>query len=253
MNRHISDEVLSAYLDGEIDTGREQDLETHLASCEDCKTRFAAMRSVVLEVRRAPRLAPPPMLAQRVREEVVAQGGPGPLERVWAALASWPFSPGMRTVMAMTFAMAVGLSLVSIEREHREDLMNLPVSPQVEEQVAQVKVEVFLGDEAPVGQANRRTTSQVEGRVFILTADGSWVQQGLEGSEPEARMDARSPQGQAMLTRLTDLGLLLSEGSRVVLRYNWETVELTAPAGEDSGSIVRPARGASLFWPSARV
>lgn len=252
MNRHISDEVLSAYLDGEIDTGRERDLETHMASCEDCKARFAAMRGVVLEVRRAPRLAPPPMLAQRVREEVIAQGGPGPLERVWAALSGWPFTPGMRTVMAMAFAMAVGLSLVSIEREHREDLMSIPVSPRVEEQMAQVKVEVFLGDEAPMGKDNARTTSTVEGRVFVLTADGSWVQQGLEGREPEARMDVRSPQGQAMLTRLADLGLLLSDGSRVVLRYNWETVELTAPAGADAEAL-RPASGASLFWPSARV
>ncbi len=251
MNRHISDEVLSAYLDGEIDTGRERDLETHLASCEDCKARFAAMRGVVLEVRRAPRLAPPPALAQRVRDEVVAQGGPGPLERAWAALASWPFSPGMRTVMAMTFAMAVGLSLVGIEREHREGLMNLPVPPEVEEQMANVKVEVYFENETPVGKDNPRTTSEVEGRVFVLTADG-WVQLGLEGSEPEARMDARSPQGQAMLTRLTDLGLLLSDGSRVVLRYNWETVELTAPGGEGA-DVPRPARGASLVWASARV
>jgi len=54
-----------------------------------------------------------------------------------------------------------------------------------------------------------------------------------------------------MLTRLTDLGLLLTDGSRVVLRYNWETVELSAPAGDISA--VRPARGASLVWFSARA
>ena len=40
MNRHISDEVLSAYLDGEIDTSREPQLEAHRASCTDCKARF---------------------------------------------------------------------------------------------------------------------------------------------------------------------------------------------------------------------
>ncbi|HVS00473.1 MAG TPA: zf-HC2 domain-containing protein [Thermoanaerobaculia bacterium] len=251
MNRHISDEVLSAYLDGEIDTSREPQLEAHLASCTDCKARFTAMRGVVLEIRRAPRLAPPPMLGQRVREEVTAQGGAGALERVWAALSGWPFHPGMRTVMAMTFALAVGLSLVSIEREHREDLLTAPIPVEVEEQLPREWVEVLPSDEVPVGKDNAKTTTKVAGRVFVLTADGSWVQQGLEGREPEARMDARSPQGQAMLTRLTDLGLLLTDGSRVVLRYNWETVELSAPAGDISA--VRPARGASLVWFSARA
>ena len=69
------------------------------------------------------------------------------------------------------------------------------------------------------------TTSEVAGREFIWTDDG-WIQKGLEGQTPVARMDAGSPQGRALLTRYSDLKLLLEDGYPVVLRYDLETVEI---------------------------
>jgi hypothetical protein len=54
-----------------------------------------------------------------------------------------------------------------------------------------------------------------------------WVQKGLEGEVPEFRVSAQSPQGRELLERYSDLGLLLADGSRVVLRYRLETVELS--------------------------
>ncbi|MFL6234313.1 MAG: hypothetical protein ACJ76N_14365, partial [Thermoanaerobaculia bacterium] len=53
-----------------------------------------------------------------------------------------------------------------------------------------------------------------------------WIQKGLEGQTPVARMDAGSPQGRALLTKYSDLQLLLEDGSPVVLRYDLETVEI---------------------------
>jgi hypothetical protein len=75
------------------------------------------------------------------------------------------------------------------------------------------------------------TTSEVAGREFVWTEAG-WVQRGLEGETPVARVDAGSPRGRELLTKYSDLEFLLADGSAVVLRYNTETVEIfsTAPS-----------------------
>ncbi len=39
-------------------------------------------------------------------------------------------------------------------------------------------------------------------------------------------MPARSPAGRALLAKFSDLGVLLADGSKVVLRDNRETLEL---------------------------
>ena len=72
---------------------------------------------------------------------------------------------------------------------------------------------------------------QQGGRPGVRLAGGGggdvWVQKGLEGEVPAARVSAQSPQGRELLARYSDLGLLLADGSRVVLRYRLETVELS--------------------------
>ena len=57
-----------------------------------------------------------------------------------------------------------------------------------------------------------------------------WVEQGLSEGAPAAQIDARSPQGRALLARDPDLGYLLADGSRVVMRYRRETLELRSGA-----------------------
>jgi anti-sigma factor RsiW len=73
-----------------------------------------------------------------------------------------------------------------------------------------------------------QTTSEVAGRVFVWS-DDVWVQRGVDaGPAGQARtVPARSPAGRELLAKFSDLGVLLADGSRVVLRYNYETVELS--------------------------
>lgn len=256
MNFHIRDEVLSAYLDGEVEPGRERSIEDHVASCLTCRQRLASLRGIALELRRAPRLAPPTDLLQQVRRRATEQPLPGTFEGLWALLAGLPFQPAMRTVMAMGLALAIGLSLFSIEREQRSGLFVTSTQPPMAEAVP--KVEVILGPPS-LAAFNKKTISTVNSREFVLSDDGVvWVQKGLEGSEPESWVDMRSPEGRAVLTKLSDLGLLLEDGHRVVLRYNLETVELsltphrrTVPRPAQRGDA--PLRGASLGWSSVRV
>ncbi len=88
------------------------------------------------------------------------------------------------------------------------------------------RVSEFFGD-APV--VPPQTTSEVAGRVFVLS-DDVWVQRGLDATDtaqPHALISARSPRGRRLLARYSDLGVLLADGSRVVLRDHLQTLELS--------------------------
>ena len=78
----------------------------------------------------------------------------------------------------------------------------------------------------PGARFDTPTTSEVAGLEFSWTEDKGWIQKGLEGQKPVARVDAGSPQGRALLTKYSALQWLLADGDPVVLRYNLETVEI---------------------------
>jgi len=214
MNRHISTEQLSAYLDSELGLVELRQLEAHCAACPECGTRLVSMRRVVAGLGRIERAAPPPALRQQIRRQVIAQPPVHGIRRMFDSLRFllFPLGPGLRTAAAMGLALVVGLFALN-------HLSSVP--PVSEPRALQEDVTVKTG--APL--AVPPTTSEVAGREFIWT-DAGWIQRGLEWETPVARVDAGSPQGQALLTKYSDLKLLLAEGSPVVLRYNLETVEI---------------------------
>src|SRR6185369_14843220 len=95
-----------------------------------------------------------------------------------------------------------------------------------------------------------QTTSEVAGRTFVRQEDDDlwkylvydtagqtesagqertvWVEQGLtaDPAPQEKSVDARSPEGRELLARYADLGYLLADGSRVVMRYQRATLVL---------------------------
>ena len=220
MNRHVSTEQLSAYLDSELGYAEMRGLEAHCAACAECGARLAAMRRVVAGLGRVDRAVPPPALRQQIRRqamaEVPAQGMRRALESL--RLLLFPPRPALRTAAAMGLALVVGLFAVSHNSAPDLVLRNEPAPLQ---EVVTVNTGVPL--------AMLLTTSEVAGREFIWTETG-WVQRGLEGETPVARVDAGSPRGRELLTRYSDLAFLLADGSPVVLRYNLETVEIQSRA-----------------------
>ena len=85
-----------------------------------------------------------------------------------------------------------------------------------------------MSTSCPATTAEGTTTSQVAGREFVLK-NSVWVERGLEGQQPEEHIEARSPEGRELLSRFSEeLGFLLEDGSRVVLRYRQATLELSA-------------------------
>lgn len=221
MNRHISTEQLSAYLDSELGFVEMRQLEAHCAACAECDARLASLRRVIAGLGRVDRALPPPALRQQIRrqvmEEIPAHGMRAALESF--RLLLFPPRPALRTAAAMGLALVVGLFAVS--HGPGRDILprDEPAGP------GQEVVTVNAG--APL--AMLLTTSEVAGREFIWTEDG-WVQRGLEGETPVARVDAGSPRGRELLTRYSDLEFLLADGSAVVLRYNLETVEIRSSA-----------------------
>jgi len=219
MNRHVSTEQLSGYLDGELGYSEIRQIENHCSACAECGARLEAMQRVVSGLGRVERAAPPPALRQRIRQQVAAQPPAPSFERALNAFCLvffpiLPLRPALRTAAVMGLALVVGGVALHHEAE------GLPPTPGPGQELVTVEPGAQLGQ--------LLTTSEVAGREFIWTDDG-WIQKGLEGQTPVARMDAGSPRGRALLTRYSDLQLLLEDGSSVVLRYDLETVEIRNP------------------------
>jgi putative zinc finger protein len=220
MNRHVSLEQLSAYLDHELGVVEVRQLEAHCSLCAECRARLASTRRVIRELGTVRRAAPPSSMRQQIQRQILAEPPSRGFGRAFEGLRLGLFAmqTSLRTAAAMGLASVVGLFAFT----------HLSTGPRPEPHPTQEVVTVEAYQDAPVLQT---TTSEVAGREFIWTEEG-WVQRGLEGKTPQARLDTRSPRGRELLTRYSDLAFLLADGSSVVLRYKLETVELrsTAPS-----------------------
>jgi hypothetical protein len=239
--QHANTELLSAYLDDEVGLVEARALESHLESCGACRARLRALRGVVHQLSALERPAPPPWLITQVRREVLYT----PKESLWArlgrSLMQVPFAaPAASMLVSVTFMVLLFSSFGGgIVKQGLPGLANYP--GPVEELKADPNQEVI------------EATSEVAGRKFVRHEDDDvwnawlyatagpaasadqpvknvWVEQGLPDHAPIARVDARSPQGRALLARDPDLGYLLADGSRVVMRYQRETLELRSGA-----------------------
>jgi hypothetical protein len=219
MKRHVSTEQLSAYLDQELGFVEMRQLEAHCSVCEECSARLAATRRVVKGLGTVRRAAPPAGLQQQLRRQILAAPPSRGLGHALEGLRLWlfPLQPTLWTAAVMGLASVVGLFAWTYGT----------ATPAEARPAREVVTAEAYQDLSPLPT----TTSEVAGRKFILTEDG-WVQRGLEGKTPEALLDDRSPRGRELLTRYSDLALLLADGSSVVLRYKLETVEIrsTAPS-----------------------
>ncbi len=229
MIRHVSTEQLSAYLDSELGVAEVRQLENHCQACAECGARLASMRRVVAGFRRVERAVPPAALRQQIRRQVITQQPTYGLRKAVDSFCFllFPVQAARHTAVVMGLAIMVGLVTLN---HQAESLMPPPTRG------GQEIVTVQAG--AQTGQL--LTTSEVADREFIWT-DSGWIQRGLEGQTPVARVDAGSPQGRALLTRCSGLEFLLADGQPVVLRYNLKTVEIhKLPPTREMGFDTQP-------------
>lgn len=228
MNRHITTEQLSAYLDKELGYAEMRQIDEHCQACPACGARLASLQRTIQGLARVERLAPPPLVARQLQSRIAVESAApvSPVRRLLRLVSGLPLQPALRTSLAMGLTLVVSLFLVTHGVERSEPLL-MPAAEASSEPHAVVKIDL---DHTPFPAPP--TTSNVAGREFVWTDEG-WVQRGLEGERPEAMVDTRSPEGKALLTRYSDLELLLADGSTVVMRYNLETVELRSSGTPD--------------------
>lgn len=227
MIRHLTNEQLSAYLDGEVAFHESREIEGHLAACADCRDRFESMQRTVSGLWRLERVAPPPGLATRVRTEVASTLQPEPAfaRGALSLLFGLPNRPALRTAAAVALPLVLSLFLFT---NGMEENAAIKASALPQPQPVEV-VTVVPSADLPIGLPPE-TISKVAGREFVWREVGGgevWVQRGLEGQVPAARLSAQSPLGRELLAQYSELSFLLAEGSSVVLRYRLETVELS--------------------------
>jgi len=209
-SRHLHTDLLSAYLDREVSLREARVLEAHLETCIPCRRRLDELQRTVGSLTRLERAAPPPWLAQRVRRSLGA-APPSLWERFVKPLLQVP----RRSPIASTLSMAVALGII---------LMGASAGQQ-----ANPWAFINFKNPGPVDDPNWNvtpTTIEVADREFVLRDDDVWVEKGLFVLPPESSITVSSPEGRALLARYQDLGYLLADGSRVMMRYRTETLEL---------------------------
>ena len=220
MNGHISSESLSAYLDGESRAAELRKLEAHLEVCTTCTDRLERLRGTAFAVARSVRReAPPPYLAARIRSRVAAEeAARGPVARFFRFLLDVPLRPGFSAPLAAGLTVVLSTLLLS------QGMGPSSFAPSVSAgHKPKFKVTEGVGDVSWVPQ----TTTEVAGRQFVLRYD-VWVQSGVSDIVPSDIVATGSPQGKEILARLSGLAMLLADGSRVVIRDQRRTLELSS-------------------------
>ena len=210
-SRHLDTELLSAYLDREVSLREARILEAHLETCLPCRRRLDELQRTVGRLTRIERAAPPPWLAQRVRRALDA-----PPPTLFERFVKPMLQVARRSPIGSTLSMAVALGLIVLVASAGQQ-----ANPR-----AFVNFTNFPG---PVDDPNWHitpTTIEVADREFVLRDDDVWVEKGLFVLQPESSITVSSPEGRALLARYRDLGYLLADGSRVMMRYQTETLEL---------------------------
>jgi hypothetical protein len=111
---HFDDDLLSAFLDGELPVHEAETVESHLASCAGCRARLDGLRRVVHALGRLERAAPPQVLAQRVERRVaLAERQTSLVERLESNLRGLSLESPMVVTFAIVLALATMVYLVA--------------------------------------------------------------------------------------------------------------------------------------------
>lgn len=189
---------LSAYLDGELAAPQQRSVEAHLARCRRCRTDLDRLRRVVERVQSLQRATPPPALAETVARQVALETGRrGLLERLEGALRRLPVEPATLLTFGVVVALAAILALFVAGLQESDRRPATRAEPGQD----------YSGLEV--------VTVLVEGRTF--DRDGAlWLQRGT--GEPERRLEADSPEAEALFDSEPRLRRLLRGSEGLVLR-----------------------------------
>lgn len=182
----ITNEQLSAYLDGQLDADEQRAVEAHLAANPATRERLDGLRRVVGGLKGLGRATVPPTLNPMVARRIaIERERVGWLDRLEDGLGGL----GGQSPLLVTFAVVVSLALfivmfsISLERAEREQIV------------------VVDSSQHPLGARLERA-----GRALFWTGD-AWSERGYV--DPEAReIDLGTPEGRAWLDARAELAEL---------------------------------------------
>ncbi len=227
---HLSEELLSAYLDGELKETKAQKVERHLEACSGCRARIDGLRRVVRSLARLERAAPPPVLARRVERRIALEGrGSSMFERLEDRLQGLPLDSPMVATFAVVLALGVIIYAFSHHvAHHRGDVSLQMASP-----------------EAVEGLMEEIGAVEIDGRHLERRGE-AWVEEGLAGAEPD---EAATTEATASAVEVIAFDSV--EGAAVRAEHPWveELLTLTGAAAvefrDDDAGAVRLERSAA--------
>jgi hypothetical protein len=121
MSRHCSLEVLSSFVDRELEKAKQKWVEEHVSRCTECSDRLAGLAQVVRQLQRLEGVSPPPTLGLRLERRIR-------LERRKKGLATllekeagrWLKQPVLAPLFAIVLALGIILYLFAVGVGHQE-------------------------------------------------------------------------------------------------------------------------------------
>lgn len=203
MSRHATAEVLSAYVDQELEPESARELRRHLEACDDCRARLASVRRVVSGLRRLERVSPPAILARDVERRISLAGEPsGLIERLESRLPGAPLS----SPHFFTFALVCALAVLVYLFAHGVDKARRP------------RTTLIVETSAPAGVLAIEESRRVGERTFDRVA-GRWFERDLPADLPVRAIGSASAEGQRILDDLAAPG---DEPLELPIRLRWE-------------------------------
>jgi hypothetical protein len=197
--------LLSAYLDGELAASEERAVEDHLASCPGCRADLDGLRSVVERLDGLQRATPPGARGHAVaRREAVEARPAGLFGRMEAALRRMVVDPGTLVLFGTVLARAAIATVFAVSVENSN---GRPVAAEQGQDWTGVEVAGVV----------------VAGRHFEREG-GLWRERGA--GEPQRTVTASSAEGEALLAELPRLRELLANADGITMQTDEGTILL---------------------------
>ncbi len=213
MSSHASAELLSAYLDSQLVEPEVRQLEEHLDRCPQCHVRLEGLRKVVKNLQNLEQLATPLTLEQTVARRIaLSTERESLLDRFESSMSIFNRQSPILATFGVVIALALFIYLFSYTLHLREHA----TTPVIWED---------LPAAAPADVAEGSRLS-VAGRELVWSADGLWVEEGVDDTSVSRALALDSEAGRALLTEHPELADLASLDRGVVLEVGGEIVRL---------------------------
>ena len=213
MSQQARAELISAYLDDQLQGEEAERFEQLLEEDESVRREVEGMRHVVSNLRHLERMAPPPTLNQHVARRIALAGEQKSLlDRIETGMAGIQTPSNNFLMFALVFTLAVIVYLFAVyldQGSHLKVVFDAPEKGAIVEDI-EGATSVLMGS-----------------RLFLRQEDGRWVEDGLTAEEVESAqtVTADSAVGRELLEHHPDLKGLTLLGD-AVFKLHDDVIEL---------------------------